>query len=101
MPNRMAISLQILGNGWLADESVDFYYQLLANKTQISLMASVVSQAVKCLNDFSELLDVADFKTKSHMKMIPQQLTCQKALDPTGACYYMCLKVMNFYTLIH
>lgn len=26
MPDRTAISLQILGNGWLTDESVDFYY---------------------------------------------------------------------------
>lgn len=74
MPDRTAKSVQILGNDWLTDESVDFYYQLLANKitnkTQISFMASVVSQAVKCLNDFSELLDEVDLRTKSHI-LIP------------------------------
>lgn len=51
---------------WLAHRWV---YKI-TNKTQISLMASVVSQANKCLNDFSELLDVAVLKTKSHI-LIP------------------------------
>ncbi|KAG8296555.1 hypothetical protein J6590_054371 [Homalodisca vitripennis] len=85
LPERTQISLEILGNEWLTDESIQFYYQVLAAKvidnTKILLMNPIISQAIKCLSDFEHVLDKVELQGKTHI-VIP--VNDSPAVDKPG-----------------
>ncbi|KAG8291536.1 SUMO1 sentrin specific peptidase 8 [Homalodisca vitripennis] len=85
LPERTQISLEILGNEWLTDESIQFYYQVLTAKvidnTKSLLMNPIISQAIKCLSDFELVLDKVELQGKTHI-VIP--VNDSPAVDKPG-----------------
>lgn len=75
--SKNTLTLEILGNNWLSDEAIQFYYELLSDsvinetkgsdKINIGLMNSIISQAIKCLNDFQHCLSNMDLQNKTHV----------------------------------
>ncbi|KAG8281109.1 SUMO1 sentrin specific peptidase 8 [Homalodisca vitripennis] len=58
---KITMSLSILENDWITDETIQLYYDSLAvsvlrSNNKIFLMNTVVTQAIKCLEDFDHLL---------------------------------------------
>lgn len=71
---RASLCLSILNNDWLTDDSLQMYYELISiniiKQSSILLMNPIFSQAIKCLDDFTHILEDLHLPDKDHI-LIP------------------------------
>lgn len=85
LPPRNTMTLDILGNKWLEDDPINYYYELLSSSvtrnSNIWLMNPMISQAIKCVQDYQHLLYGVNLQEKTHI-LIP--VNDSPAVDKPG-----------------
>ncbi|KAG8297227.1 hypothetical protein J6590_038831 [Homalodisca vitripennis] len=69
---KQCISLSVLENKWVTDDTILLYYNTLTlsflpSDSNVLLMNAVVTHAIKCLQDYDHLLEPLKLNEKSHI----------------------------------
>lgn len=69
---RFSVSLSVLEGKWITDDTIQMYFQLLESTVMRSdenvlLLSTVVTPAIKSLNDFAHFLEQLNLQTKKYI----------------------------------